>query len=104
MDIDQLKNISDRSYRIAINKKNALEKARSSMLLAYSGHLFQVDAQTINLVQVLKSKQQKFVVLDSNDNPMMVEDADDFLDKLIEKQQEALNTYHQSYNDSVTKG
>jgi GTP cyclohydrolase FolE2 len=104
MDIDQLKDISDRSYRIAINKKNALEKARSSMLLAYSGHLFQADAQTINLVQVLKNKQQKFVVLDSNDNPMMVEDADDFLDKLIEKQQEALNTYHQSYNDSVTKG
>jgi GTP cyclohydrolase FolE2 len=104
MDIDQLKDISDRSYRIAINKKNALEKARSSMLLAYSGHLFQADAQTINLVQVLKNKQQKFVVLDSNDNPMMIEDADDFLDKLIEKQQEALNTYHQSYNDSVTKG
>lgn len=104
MDIDQLKDISDRSYRIAINKKNALEKARSSMLLAYSGHLFQADAQTINLVQVLKSKQQKFVVLDSNDNPMMVEDADDFLHRLIEKQQEALNTYHQSYNDSVTKG
>ncbi len=104
MDIDQLKDISDRSYRIAINKKNALEKARSSMLLAYSGHLFQVDAQMINLVQVLKSKQKKFVILDSNDNPMMVEDADDFLDKLIEKQQEALNIYHQAYNESVTKG
>ena len=104
MDIDQLKDISDRSYRIAINKKNALEKARSSMLLAYSGHLFQVDAQMFNLVQVLKSKQQKFVVLDSNDNPMMVQDADDFLDKLIEKQQEALNIYHQAYNESVTKG
>jgi hypothetical protein len=104
MDIDQLKDISDRSYRIAINKKNALEKARSSMLLAYQGHLFQVDAQMINLVQVLKSKQKKFVILDSNDNPMMVEDADDFLDKLIEKQQEALNIYHQAYNESVTKG
>ena len=104
MDIDQLKDISDRSYRIAINKKNALEKARSSMVLAYSGHLFQADAQTINLVQVLKSKHQKFVVLDSNDNPMMVEDADDFLDRLIEKQQEALNTYQQSYIDSVIKG
>tara|TARA_Y100001937_G_scaffold49969_1_gene69575 strand:- start:1102 stop:1416 length:315 start_codon:yes stop_codon:yes gene_type:complete len=104
MDIDQLKDISDRSYRIAVTKKNALEKARSSMVLAYSGHLFQADAQTINLVQVLKSKHQKFVVLDSNENPMMVEDADDFLNRLIEKQQEALNTYHQSYIDSVTKG
>ena len=104
MDIDQLKDISDRSYRIAVTKKNALEKARSSMVLAYSGHRFQADAQTINLVQVLKSKHQKFVVLDSNENPMMVEDADDFLNRLIEKQQEALNTYHQSYIDSVTKG
>jgi GTP cyclohydrolase FolE2 len=104
MDVKQLKDISDRSYRIAVEKKNALEKAKTSMILAYSGHLFQADAQTINLVHVLKNKLEKFVILDSNQNPMMVEDADDFLDKLTEKQQEALNTYYQSYNDSVTKG
>lgn len=104
MDVNELKNISDRSYRIAVDKKNALEKAKSSMLLAYSGHLFQADAQTINLVQVLKHRHEKFVVLDSNDNPMMVEDPEDLLIKLITKQQEALNIYYQLYTDSITKG
>lgn len=74
------------------------------MLLAYSGHLFQADAETINLVQVLKNRHKKFVLLDSNDNPMMVDDPEDFLDRLITKQQEALNTYHQLYTDSITKG
>tara|TARA_Y100000592_G_scaffold15134_1_gene22044 strand:- start:1224 stop:1538 length:315 start_codon:yes stop_codon:yes gene_type:complete len=104
MDISNLKNISDRSFNIALAKKNALEKAESSMLLAYSGHLFKADAETINLVQTLKGRLQKFVVLDSNNNPMMIEDADNFLDKLIAKQQEALNTYHQIYNDAIKKG
>tara|TARA_X000000950_G_C13861794_1_gene639022 strand:+ start:716 stop:1030 length:315 start_codon:yes stop_codon:yes gene_type:complete len=103
MDISKLKNISDRSYNIALAKKNALEKAESSMLLAYSGHLFKADAETINLVQTLKEKLKKFVVLDSNKNPMMIDDPQNFLDKLVSKQQEALNTYHQAYNDSIKK-
>jgi len=103
MDISKLKNISDRSFHIALAKKNALEKAESSMLLAYSGHLFKADAETINLVQTLKGRLQKFVILDSNNNPMMIEDADNFLDKLIAKQQEALNVYHQAYSDSIKK-
>lgn len=104
MDVKQLKDISDRSYRIAVEKKNALEKAKTSMILAYSGHLFQADAQTINLVHVLKNKLEKFVILDSNQNPMMVNDPDDLLEKLITKQQEALNIYNQTYSDSVSKG
>ena len=104
MDIKELKDISDRSYRIAVEKKNALEKAKTSMILAYSGHLFQADAQTINLVHVLKNKHKKFVILDSNQNPMMVNDPDDLLEKLINKQQEALNVYNQAYTNSVSKG
>lgn len=104
MDIRELKNLSDRSYRIALSKKNALEKARSSSVLAYSGHLFKADAHIINLVQVLKQKHKTFVVLDSNDNPMLVTNPDEFLDRLISKNQEALNTYHQLYQDITTKG
>jgi hypothetical protein len=34
----------------------------------------------------------------------MVEKPEEFLDKLIEKNQEALNTYNQLYQDSITKG
>jgi predicted amidohydrolase YtcJ len=74
------------------------------MLLAYAGHLFIANAELINLVHILKQTKNKFVVLDSNDNPMMVEKPEEFLDKLIEKNQEALNTYNQLYQDSITKG
>ena len=104
MDVSELKNISDRSYMIAVAKKDALEKARSSSLLAYSGHLFQADATLINLIHILKQSHKEFVVLDSNDNPMMVDNPTEFLEKLIAKNQEALNLYHQLYNDTVIKG
>jgi hypothetical protein len=34
-------------------------------------------------------------MLDSNSNPVMVSDPDDFLKKLIQANQQSLHTYHQ---------
>ena len=97
METTELKKQSDRSYSIALAKQNALEKAKSKQILAYNGHLFLADAHTINLVKVLKEQRQEFVILDSNDNPALIDKSEDFLEKLIAKNQEVLNTYHQEY-------
>jgi len=97
MDIDELKKQSDRSYEIALAKQNALEQARSKMVLAYEGHLFLADPLTINLVRTLSDFHEQFVLLDSKDNPSLINDPKDFLSKLIEKNQEALNQYYQTY-------
>ena len=78
MDIRSLKQQSDLSYDIAVAKRNALEKANSRMVMAYNGNLFRADANTI--------------------------DADNFLERLIERNQEALNAYHQMYETFTKKG
>lgn len=97
MDVSKLKQISDRSYDIAVAKQNALEKAKSRLLVAHDGHLFQADAKTINLIKNLSEDRQEFVILDVNDNPALIKDATTFLDLLKSKNQEALNSYHQTY-------
>ena len=104
MDIRSLKQQSDFSYDVAVAKRNALEKAHSRQVLAYNGNLFRADPQTICLLRTLKETHSTFFVLDTNNNPVEIKDADDFLTKLIERNQEALNAYHQMYETFTKKG
>ena len=104
MDIRELKRQSDLSYDIAVAKRNGLEKAHSRQVLSYNGHLFRADPQTICLVRTLKETNSSFFILDANDNPVEIKDADDFLNRLIARNQEALNTYHQKYITFTRKG
>jgi hypothetical protein len=95
MDLSQLKHISNSSYDTALHKQNALHKAESDCVTVYHNHIFRADAQTICLVRTLAEHQQEFIVLDANHNPVKITDPAEFLKKLIEQNQSALNTYHQ---------
>lgn len=99
MDINEIKKQSDKSYSLALAKQNALEKAKSRMIMAHDGHLFIANPETINLVEVLAKKNDQFVILDTNNNPYMVTDPSALLENLIAKNQEVLNTYHQAYKE-----
>ena len=95
MDIGELKKQSDLSYNIAIAKRNALEKAHARMVVVYNEHIFQADAETINLISTLKQTNDRFYVLDRNQNPVLIDNPDEFLKLLIERNQEAIGAYHQ---------
>ena len=104
MDIGELKKQSDLSYDIAIAKLNALEKAHSRLIIVYNEHIFRADPQTICLVKTLKETVDKFFILDTNNNPVEIQDPEDFLKKLIERNQECLSSYHQMYKTFERKG
>ena len=104
MDIRDLKKQSDLSYDIAVAKRDALEKAKSRQVLAYNEHLFCANPETICMVRTLKENNKKFFILDTNNNPVEITDGDEFLNKLIERNQESLNTYHQMYENFTRKG
>ena len=103
MDIGNIKKHSDLNFEVAQAKKNALEKMRSRQIMAYNERLFTADAYTISLISTLKQHKHEFYVLDVNDNPCHVQDPDDFLEKLIERNQETLNSYHQLHKDLAQK-
>jgi hypothetical protein len=104
MDIRELKRQSDLSYNIAVAKRNALEKAKSRQILVYKEHIFRADAETICLIKTLSDKNDSFFVLDTNKNPVEINDPSEFLNKLIKRNQESLNTYHQMYKKFSKKG
>ncbi len=104
MDIGSLKKQSDLSYNVALAKRNALEKVNSRQIMVYNEHMFRADAQTICLVRTLKESADKFFILDTNNNPVEITDPNDFLSKLIERNQESLNSYHQMHKAFQKKG
>ena len=96
MDIGSLKKESDLSFDIAVAKRNALEKAHSRLVVVYQEHIFRADAQTINLVKTLEEVYSSpFYILDTNNNPVEISDSKEFLHVLIERNQEAMKSYHQ---------
>ena len=104
MDIGNIKKHSDLNFQVAQAKSNALEKMRSRQIMAYNERLFKADADTINLVNTLKQHNKDFYVLDVNDNPCHIKDPDVFLEKLIQRNQESLSSYHQMYKTFESKG
>ena len=70
----------------------------------YNEHIFRADPQTICLVKTLKASADKFFILDTNNNPVEIHDPEDFLKKLIERNQECLSSYHQMYKTFERKG
>ena len=103
MDIGNIKKHSDLNFQVAQAKSNALEKMRSRQIMAYNERLFKADAHTINLVNTLKQHNKDFYVLDVNDNPCLIKDPKDFLEKLVERNQETLNAYNQLHKDFANK-
>ena len=103
MDIGTLKDYSDLAHDLAQTKKNALEKMRSRQIVAYNGRLFQANAETINVVQTFKAHSDTFYMLDVNDNPCHITNPDEFLKLLFERNQEALNVYHQLFEELKKK-
>ena len=95
MDIGELKKQSDLSYNISVAKRNALEKAHARLVVVYKEHIFRAEAATIALVKTLGETHSPFFVLDTNDNPVEISDPADFLQTLIERNQEAISSYHQ---------
>ena len=95
MTVGELKQKADLSYDISVAKKNALERAESRQIIAHNEHLFKADAQTNCLVKTLSEQKDKFFVLDTNNNPCEITDPTEFLNKLIERNQETLNAYSQ---------
>ena len=96
MDFRELKKQSDLSYDIAVAKRNALEKAHARLVVVYNEHLFRADPETINLIKALSEVHTSpFYVLDSNENPVEISNPKEFLQILVQRNQEAIGSYHQ---------
>jgi hypothetical protein len=97
MDLSKLKSVAQSSYDISLMKSNALRKAESDLVTVYQNHIFVANTETICLVRTLAESNNSFFMLDTNSNPVEIANPKEFLEILVQKNQSALNTYHQTY-------
>ena len=100
MEVEKLKAQSDLAHNISVEKKTALEKMHSRQTVVYNNQIFKANPETICLVKILaEANPGKAVYLtDTNNNPCEIQDSADFLNRLIERNQESVNEYHRYYS------
>jgi len=71
---------------------------KNRLLLTYGGGLFSIDPTLIGLIRSLISIEEKtFIFVDNNDIPIMIDNLQDFEEKVISKYRDALESYYKNY-------
>jgi hypothetical protein len=71
---------------------------KNSLILSYKGGLFNIDSNLMGLISFLTiAGEKKFIFIDNNDLPILIEDLSDFWNKVISKYRDALERYYKSY-------
>jgi hypothetical protein len=99
---EQLKKALDfANYKqtLAIQRRTLKEKINAKLTFGYNGGLFKIDRELISFVETLLSKNRVsgVVLLDKNDNPILVDDLQEFQEDILSKYFEATNEYLEQY-------
>jgi len=77
------------NYRqsLAIKRKAIKEKADAKLTYGINGGLFKINQSLITFVQMLIDRERitNIPLLDSNDNPVMIEDMEAFRDDIFDR-------------------
>ena len=84
------------NYRITLGNQQRTLKQRIAVLqtVHYNKGVFFADSQTISFVKTLIDCEKKeSVIIDSKENPIIIEDLKDFLETLLSAYNESMNEY-----------
>lgn len=95
---DQFKQVLEfANYRqtFSIQRKVLKEKISAKLTLGHNGGLFCIDTTLLTFVEMLltKGRTTGVVLLDSNQNPILIEDLTAFRDQCFDRYFEATNEY-----------
>ena len=105
---DRLKKALDvANLMVTFNTQRDLLKQefKEDCLYHESGHRFTVDRELINFLSTLNNQghTEDVVILDDFENPFMIDDVKEFLDKIFTLYIEATNSYYHKYIDLKSK-
>lgn len=99
---EQLKKALDfANYKqtFSIQRKALKEKIEAKLTYGYNGGLFHIDRQLLTFVEILctNNRTTGVVLLDSNENPILVDNLLDFKSEIFSRYFEATNEYFEHY-------
>lgn len=101
---EQLKQALDfANYRqtLAIQRRTLKEKIDAKLTFGFNGGLFKINRELISFVETLltKNRTSGVVLLDQNENPILVDDLQQFQEDILSRYFEATNEYFESYQN-----
>jgi hypothetical protein len=101
---DQLKKALDFSnYRqtFSIQRKLLKEKIEAKLTYGFNGGIFKIDRSLITFVQMLIDQGRGFniPIIDSNDNPILIDDLEKFKDEILDRYFTSVLEYHDRYQE-----
>lgn len=89
------------NYRqsFAIQRKTLKEKVESKLTYGFNGGIFKIDRSLITFVQMLldQGRTSGVPLLDSNDNPILVDNLSEFKDEILDRYYTATLEYFNEY-------
>jgi hypothetical protein len=101
---DQLKKaleFSNYRHTFAIQRKTLKEKIQARLTYGHNGGIFKIDQTLLNFVENLvnQGRINGIPLLDANDNPIMIEDMNQFRDEIYDRYFTATLEYYEQYED-----
>jgi hypothetical protein len=101
MDERLSKSLEFANYRqtLAIQRKTLREKFNGKLTYGHNGGLFKIDRSLINFVQFLidQGRIENVPLVDSNDNPVLIENLEKFKDEILERYFSSTFEYYEEY-------
>jgi hypothetical protein len=99
---DQLKKaleFSNYRHTFAIQRKTLKEKIQARLTYGHNGGIFKIDQTLLNFVENLvnQGRTNGIPLLDANDNPIMIEDLNQFRDEIYDRYFTATLEYYEQY-------
>lgn len=99
---DRLKKALDfANYRqtFTVQRKTLKEKIDARLTYGFNSGLFKIDQTLINFIHTLEAagRTENIVLLDSNENPVLVENLESFKDEVFDRYFTATNEYYEEY-------
>lgn len=83
----------------SIQRKILKEKTEAKLTYGFNGGIFRIDQSLLTFVDMLcaKNRTTGIVLLDTNQNPILIEDLEKFKDDIFSRYFEVTNEYFESY-------
>lgn len=83
----------------SIQRRILKEKIEAKLTYGYNGGFFNIDRNLLTFIELLcnKGRTSGAVVLDSNENPILIDDLEKFRDEIFSRYFEATYEYYESY-------
>ena len=83
------------NYRLTLNiqRENSKLKLKNHLVYSQNGGIFKITQDFISFIFALSQSKKSAVVLDSNENPVKIDDLDGFYENILDIYQEGMNDY-----------